>query len=224
MAQGITTKSITTPEVSHRTEFVPKDRGGLFWEHMLCFGSSKSRDDLDAVRNGEISTHQEDIYTARKIGNISLLCCSIETCLFAFVGVGWGSGSTTIDGGSTTYMFVCYIVYRLLLSSKSVADQNYFISDEARIARSQKRPESQFGILHQSNESLDASAVSSNTSVRSTSPPPSRPVSVTEQRSTAREGQVEFGLPGRIDTEADIGLLPFARRRTNPPPPREQSF
>jgi hypothetical protein len=224
MAQGITTKSDVTPEVSHRTEFVPKDRGGRFEGHMLRFGSSKSRDDLDAVRNGELSTHQEDIYTAKKMGNISLLYCLIETCLCAFMGVGWGSGSTTIDGGSATYVFVCYTVYRSLLIAKSVADQNYFISDEARIARSQKRPESQLGILHQSNESLDTSAVSSNASVQTISPPPSRPVSVTKQRSTAREGQVEFGLPGRTDTEADIGLLPLSRRRTNPPLLREQSL
>lgn len=196
-----------TPRASHRTYPVPKGRDGWLWRHIVCLGSSKSQEDLDVIRAGELPTQDDDVYTARKMGNLALSYCLVETCFWAVVGVGWNFDDA-LYGVTAVYLLLCYIFYRPLLVAKGIVDKVYFISDEVRITRFQKRPESQLGILHQSNQSLDISAEPSNVNVRTTSPLPSRPVSVTEQRSTAREGQVEFGPQGRIDTEANIGLLP----------------
>jgi len=157
------------------------------------------------------------------MSKIALFYCLIETILCTLVGIGFNFDTTGV--GALGLVFA-YTGYRFLLLAKSEVDLLYFVRDEVRIARVRARSESQLSILHQSNQSVDTSASPSGVSVRTSSPPPSlassRPVSVIEQRSTAREHQTVFGPPGRIDTEADIGLVPLARRRTFPPQQNEQ--
>lgn len=183
----------------------------------MRFGSSKSYDDLDALRAGNFSVHNDDVYTARKMGKLAVLCCLLEGCLFTFIGVGWNFDDTSTMASA---YFYGYLAFRILLSVKSMVDHLYFVNDEARIARNQQQSGSQLINLQQSSRSLSSSALPSDTSGRTISPPP-RPVSFTEQRSTAREGQQEFGVPIKTDTEAEVGGVILARRRTNPPQPRE---
>jgi hypothetical protein len=210
----ITTEdSETTRKVCQGLELSSKTLVNRFWTRLVLWGSSKSYENLDDIRAGRIFTYDDEIHTARKMGILAVSYCLFECGLFAFMGVGWNFYQTYTSASNMLYT---YYTYRSLLIVKSTVDRVYFIRNEVRIVRFQKRPESQLIILQQSDQSLDTSADPSN-SVRTTSPLPSRPASVTEQRSTAREGQAEFGPPGRIDTEADIGLVPLARRKTHPP-------
>lgn len=209
------------------------------WTAIVLFGSFKSHEDLKAIQSGQLSSQgNDDIFTARKMGRCALAYCFCETCLSAFVGIMWNfdwtSGSTLLllTSALASFTFIAYLGYRLLLIAKSMIDQIYFIRDEIQLSRNQirpesrvkkqtqARPESQRDLLHRSDQSIVTSAPSDNASIQTTSPSPSpsRPLSVIEQWSTGREHQKEFGPPGRVDTEADIGIVPPpARRKTFPP-------
>jgi len=206
----------------------PLDRG---WTAMVRFGSFKSHEDLKAIQSGQLSSRgNEDIYTARKMGRRALIYCFCEICISAFAGImfnfDWTSGSTMLLLTSMLAFctFMTYCGYRLLLLVKSIMDQIYFIRDEVKISRNRARPESQLSMLtqarpesHRSDQSMATSMPSDNVSVQTTSPSPSRSLSVIEQWSTGREYQTDFGPPGRVDTEANIGFIPLARRKTFPP-------
>ena len=225
-------KRITTTESSKQDEnapgpshtSVPESKGLInrSWTALVRLGSWKSHEDLLAIRSGKFYTQDNgDVYTARKMGRLALFYCFCESCLSASMGVMWNLGDTTDLASSLLYI---YITYRFLLVVKRMVDQIYFIRDEVRISRNRARSESQLSMLTQarpesyrSDQSMVTSAPSDNTSIQSTSPSPSRPLSVIEQWSTGREYQTDFGLPGRVDTEADIGLVPLARRKTFPP-------
>ena len=184
----------------------------------MRFGSSKSLADLEAIRAGRISTpDNEDVYTARKLGRLALFYCAFEILLSAAVGVMWNSYET---GAMGSIIVLHYIAFRLLLVFKRMVDQIYFIRDEVRIARNQVRPESQIGLLHQSHRSVDTLALLDDYSMQTVSPSSSRPGSFISQRSGTKEEQTEFSPPGRVDTEADIGLVPLAKRKTFPPQQR----
>jgi len=181
----------------------------------------KFREDLKAIRGRLSAQNNDNIYTARKMGRYTLFYCFCETCFLAYIGImwnfSWGSG------WPSSFIFF-YLAFRFLLIGKSIMDQISFIRDEFRISRNRVRPESQVSIItearpesHQSDRTMVISAPSDSTSVQTTLPSPSRPLSVIEQWSTGREHQTDFGPPGRVDTEADIGLVPLARRKTFPP-------
>lgn len=186
------------------------------WRRIVLFGSRKSYNDLDAIRAGKTSMYDDNVYMARKLGKISLFCCLLEGCLYAFIGIGWNLDDTS---ATASILFYEYLAFRFLLSIRSVVTQVYFVSDEARIARHQQKCVSQLSVPPQSSHSPDSSALPSDISVRTISPIPTHSVSTIMQRSTARDGQAEFGPLGKKDTEADIGFDPPVpvRRKTHPP-------
>ena len=202
---------------------VPESKGLINqpWTALVRLGSWKSYEDLLAIRSGNFYTEDNgDVYTARKMGRVALIYCFCESCLSASMGVMWNLSDTTDLASSLLYI---YITYRFLLVVKRMVDQIYFIRDEVKISRGRARPESQLSMLtqarpepHRSDQSMVTSAPSDNYSLQTTSPSPSRPLSIIEQWSTGSEHQTNFGPPGRVDTEADIGLVPLARRKTFP--------
>lgn len=205
-----------TPEASRNSHSNQRHWADRIWRRIVLFGSRKSYDDLDAIRAGKTSMYDDNAYIARKLGKLTLFCCLLEGCLYAFVGIGWNFDDTSAMASTLFYM---YLAFRFLLSVKSVVGQVYFVSDEARIARHQQKCVSQLSALQQSSHSPDSSAPPSDISVRTISPTPSHSVNTIMQRSTARDGQVEFGPLGKKDTEADIGFQPPVpvRRKTHPP-------
>jgi hypothetical protein len=193
---------------------------GRLWTRAVLFGSRKSQTDLDIIRAGELPDHDDDIYTATDIGQWALLYCVYEAQICSFVGMAWATASTSTRFGQLglwwASFFYIHHFYRGLIILKRFLDQIYFIRDEVRITRHLARPEAQAGLLHRRDESVDTSTTPEDTSVYTASALSSRPESFIAQRSTAGEGQAEFGPPSRMDTEADIGFFPLARRKTFP--------
>ena len=198
----------------------------------LAESSNHVRSD-DVNQSGHV-TYQPPARVVRKVAAMSLILCGLATILMMVTG-----GMSEAESPLLISVVALWAVSKLTITIKRQRSQARFVQKEVRLRKIKKTtlqsPPAVPGTpgndtshsLQQSNQNLATSALPSDASVQRNSPSPSstslRPVSISEQRSTAREGQVEFGPPGRVDTEADIGLVPLTRRKTFPPPRNEQS-
>ncbi|KAH7357548.1 hypothetical protein BKA66DRAFT_574367 [Pyrenochaeta sp. MPI-SDFR-AT-0127] len=178
-------------------------------DSLARLGMHKSRAELEKVKAGNFEDYDDDAQTARSIAVSSFVLFIIHALLSLFCGVGWIFPQTN---DHVSHIALAYLVARFLLFLKRILVLIYFIRDEIR-RRARKQKHSLQSSSAQRDSIVDASA----TALDQSGNPPSSSVGSLglQQRPTTVEGLTHFDPPRRQDTEADIGLVPLARRRTN---------
>lgn len=195
-------------------------------ESLVLLWARKERLELESIKANKITIHGDDVWTARILAKFAAALCFIECCIFTFFGIGliFPAAYYGIFG-----LILAYWVPRVLFHCKVLLNLIYFIREEIRTGAYQRQPMPQPQSQHQKQqqqqhsrrgsvrESFDSAVALSIMSVDTSSTVTSSSranVATSIQRSITDEGQEEFGLPGRHDTEADLGIISPTKRKT----------